>query len=91
MALINSSQVIGTVVYNLTQYVIGNAYLSGLWFALIGLGLLSLLRIEFSIGVVALIPLTIGLIGSGFITPVAGGVIILFAAIVAGWNFLRSR
>jgi len=91
MTVVNTSVVIGQIIENLTIYVLGNTYLTGLWFALIGFGLLSILKIEFSIGVVLLIPLTIGLMATGYITSVAGGVIIFIAAVVAGWNFFRMK
>jgi hypothetical protein len=88
---INTSSTIGAVYQNLILYVFGDQLIAGLWLLLLFFGMLTALNINWVIGVAALTPLTIGLLAYGYISPLAGGLILLASAFILGMNFFIRR
>jgi len=79
-----------TVIVYLGEYVFGSLLMVGFWFLLLFMGVLSALRIEFTIGVILLIPVTIVFMAFGLIYPLAGGLLILVAGIILAGHFFTK-
>lgn len=88
---INTTSTIGVIYQNLTIYVFGDGLLTGLWLLLLFFGMMTALNIGFIIGVAALVPLSLGLMAYGYLSPIAGGLVILAAAVIIGLNFFIRR
>lgn len=88
--MIDPSSAIGMIINNLAQYVFGSIELTGLWIAVLFFGILSTLRIEFIIGLVALVPITLVMMAYGMIFPLAGGLIILAVAVISAGHFFAK-
>ena len=74
----------------LGEYVFGSSLIVGFWLLLLFFGLLSAMRIEFTIGIVLLMPLTIVLMVYGIIFPVAGGLLLLVSGIILAGHFFTK-
>jgi len=90
MVLFNSTQIIGMIIDNLGTYVFGSAIITGLWILLVIFTLATVMKMEFSIALLMLIPITLVLMAYAMIPPIMGGVIILLAGIVLGINWFRT-
>jgi len=78
------------IIDNLGTYVFGSAIITGLWILLVIFTLATVMKMEFSIALLMLIPITLVLMAYAMIPPIMGGVIILLAGIVLGINWFRT-
>ena len=69
------------------QYIFGSDILAGFWILLVFFGFMSALRIEFTIGIVLIIPLCIVFMAYGFVPLLAGGILILASSLVVASRF----
>lgn len=88
--MIDTTTTFGLVIYNLTQYVFGSTTVAGLWMVLLLFGVLSAMRIEFIVGVVLLLPITIVMMAYGFVPMIAGGLLLIVSALILAGHFFAK-
>lgn len=91
MVLISNSSAFGMGVQYLGIYVFGTPEATGVYLLTFLFLALMMFRIEFSIGLVLLIPLDVVLIAAGYMVPLVGGLHILIVLMILGFNFMRPK
>lgn len=89
--MINTTTLFGKVLAGLSQHVFGGEMATGLWLLVLFLGIGSMFKIAFSIILMALFPLTIGLMVAGWLPGAAGFPIIFFMAVILAFSFFQKR
>lgn len=87
MIAINTSSVLGSMISNIAQYVLGDYQLLGVWLLLLFFGIATSFNIDFNLTLLLLIPLTVVCLIFGLIYPIMGGIVILFVGIILAHNF----
>lgn len=81
---------INIILAYLGQYVFGSNLIVGFWLLLLFFGVLSAFRIEFTIGIVLLMPMTIVLMAYGMVIPLAGGLLLFVSGIILAGHFFTK-
>jgi len=89
--VINTTTLLGKVLAGLSQHVFGGELATGLWLLVFFIGVGSMFKIAFSIILMALFPLTIGLMITGWLPGAAGFPLIFFMAIILAFSFFQKR
>jgi len=90
MVVLNTSMVIGYVINNIAEHILGSTTMTGLWILVVLFGVMTAFNIRFAITVVLLMPITIVMLAYGYVEPIAGAVIILLSGIIAAFNFFNK-
>ncbi len=91
MTLLNTSQVLGLVFYNLNEYVFGADWLTSFWILLVILMIAGLFNIVFSMALLLFIPVTIVLMAYGWMPPAMGAIVFLLVGLVLAWSWWQNR
>ena len=91
MVLIGNSSAFDIAVQYLAQYVFGSPAATGVYLLAFLFFALMMFRVEFSVGLVLLIPVDVVLIASGYMAPLVGGLHVLIVVIILGVKFMRSK
>ena len=90
MVLIGTSSAFDIAVQYLAEYVFGTPAAVGVYLLAFLFIALMMFRVEFSIGLVLLIPVDVVLIAAGYMVPLVGGLHVLIVTIILGLRFFRG-
>lgn len=91
MSIIGNSSAFDIAIGYLGQYVFGSNAATGVYLLTFLFLALLMFRIEFTIGLVLLIPVDVVLVASGYMTPLVAGLHILLVVIILGMRFFRMK
>jgi lysylphosphatidylglycerol synthetase-like protein (DUF2156 family) len=91
MSFFNTSTALGGMLYNISEYVLGEPQLLGVWMLVLFLGFAAAFKIDFNITIIILVPLVVAGIATGTIYNSIGVLILITVALILGRNFLLTR
>lgn len=91
MNIPNTETLIDIIWENIAKYILGSDVLVGLWVWLILFGFATIMRLEFSVALILLIPATIVFMAFASIPTSVGVVIMILAGIILAFSFWQNR
>ena len=88
---LNTSSDLGGIINLIGEFVLGDVQMLGVWLLIVLLGLGLSFRIDFTLVLVFLIPVTIVLWTFGLVYPVIAGMFLLFDGFILAANFIFNR
>jgi len=91
MVLFNTSHVGGFIMENVSQHILGDYAILGVWLLVLFIGFAMAFRIDFNLALMISVPFVIGFMAFGLMSKVIGGIILVIVSFILGANFLFNR